>query len=275
MNTTKIEKRIKNLKRLKEIIEISKFNTINKLKSVQKTMNNTMERAVICKKLLENGIKKFHILDNVDPKKKVGDIFIYISLPSALMDISNVKYETMILKEFNRETDEIILIGEPAITFGGKNNFKPIYMNDSLEDQAFAISSIISRINLGKKQYGVKIVATSSLIGNTPLIVYPLDSFKSNVNGPDINYSKLRYEPNPLMMMDRLAFTYLYNIIYGLIKDINYFYLKEKLTKHESSIDSINQKLEQQIRILRKTKRNDETEEMILITQVAKRGHDE
>ena len=79
MNTTKIEKRIKNLKRLKEIIEISKFNTINKLKSVQKTMNNTMERAVICKKLLENGIKKFHILDNVDPKKKVGDIFIYIS----------------------------------------------------------------------------------------------------------------------------------------------------------------------------------------------------
>jgi len=275
MNTIKIDKHIKNLKRLKGIIEISKFDTINKLKNVQKTKNNTMERAMICRNLLETGIKKFHLSHSIDPVKKVGDIFIYITLPLSLMDTSNAKYEKIILKEFNRETDEIILIGEPAIEFGRKNYFNPIYMNESLDNEAFAISSIVSRINLGQKKYGVKIVASSSLIGKTSLTIYPLEEFEVEEKGPNVDYSVLKYESNPLALIDRLAFTYLYNIIYGLIKDIHYFYLKEKLAKHEASLDSVDSKIELETRKLRKTKRNAETEEMILISQVAQRSKNE
>ncbi|NQZ65688.1 MAG: hypothetical protein HRT99_00535 [Mycoplasmatales bacterium] len=68
--------------------------------------------------------------------------------------------------------------------------------------------------------------------------------------------------------------SYIHRITYGLIKESQYNYLKEKLIRHEESIKSVDKKISIRTREMNKLIRKNETEELIFVSQTLKKGVD-
>ena len=276
MNVSKVKKSIKNLRKIREIIEISKFDTLNKLQKAKKINDTYFEMAYISKGLIEYSDKKYHVKSKLTKKvKKEKVLWIFGTISSSLMATSYATQEKMIKQGFNREIDELVVIGDPAIKFAAKNKITTIYSGKNIDEEIEKVPLIISSMYILGNVERIKFVSNSSLNGSKPINVLPIKELNVRYSSDTKIDKNYKFLPSIATTIESLGKIYIQRLLTGLLRETKYFYLKEKLIRHETSIKAVDKKVEDKISDMNKLNRKIETEELILVTQIAKRGdHD-
>ncbi|MCP4336780.1 MAG: hypothetical protein GY679_02940 [Mycoplasma sp.] len=273
MNLLKEKRKIQNLLKIYDIIEVSKFSTINELNKSIQISETAFEMAFMAKSIFELAKTKYKITNKfISNNKNKINVWVFATLPSTLLSITYDKYIKIIEKSFKKEEDIMIAIGDTAQSFAKAKGYKVIFEDSKMKDSSDNISSVLSNLFMNNKINQIKFVLNSSKIENKEITILPLD--KLNIKRTK-QYSldpKIKFYPSMVHSLDATMSIYISRITDALIKEGEYFYLKEKLLRHESSLKSIKEKIKQKTKQNNKIKRKIETEEMIFISQNAKRN---
>lgn len=273
MNKAKVKKNISNLKKIKEIIEISKFDTLQKLQNATKISDTYLEMALSAKDLIDFANEKYNIKEKKIKSKTGKSLWVYVTPDEELMSISNSKFERMIKEGFDAERDSIIALGDKAVKFAHKHMINIEYeavTSSGLED--LVATSIASSIASGEVAK-VNFVINSPKLIDSPITVYPMSELNVSHKYDGIHVDKkYSFYPSITQSLESLSRIYIFRITNALIKETQYFHLKEKLIRHEGSIKNVDDKIEEKTREMNKINRKNETEELILVSQIAKRG---
>ena len=273
MNVSKVKKNIRNLKKIREIIEISKFDTLNKLQNAKKINETYFEMAYISKGLIEYSEKKYHIKSVLTKKTKSDKtLWIFATISTSLMATSYSTQEKQIIDGFNKEKDELIAIGEPAINFSKKYNLKTIYLGEDIDIEIGKLPLIISSMHFIGGIERIKFVSNSSLNGAKPINMLPLKELNVRYSPNNKIDKSYKFLPSVAITLESLGKIYIQRLLTGLLREAKFFYLREKLIRHETSIKTVDKKIDRKISDMNKLNRKIETEELILVTQIAKRG---
>ena len=276
MNKAKVVKSIKNLEKIREIIEISKFDTLNKLKQATELSNSYFEMGMIAKEIIEFANKKYKLSKEVKATKKSKTLWIYMTSPSELMSINQNKYSNMLKNNFNPETDLLIAIGGKAVKDSIKFGYETFFENVNLNHKTdIEISALLSEMVLSGLVSSIRFIINSPKAKEKPVDIYPISSlnFKYEVKSFGID-PKYKFYPSIKDVTKSLANIYISRISTALILESKQFQLKEKLIRHEQSIKSVDENIKSKISDMRKLNRKIETEELILVDQIAKRGEE-
>ena len=276
MNSGKTRSRIKNFMKIKDIIEISKLDTINKLQNAQKIAKTHFEMSMVAKQMLDFAYKKYWIRRPLfKNKKSKGITWIFGTLSSSLLDTPYTEQEEIILKNFNKDLDYIIAIGTPAIEFAKKNNFDILYEEKNIEIAIKEAPSIIASLFIGGQSQKINFVSNSQYISDKPLTILPIHELDIDFKHKHHFSKKYKFYPSLDIALENVFKTYIQRITEALLRETKYFYFKQKLIKHEESIKSVDEKIDHTKRKLSKVNRKIETEEIILVTQIAQGGNRE
>ncbi|MCK5807118.1 MAG: hypothetical protein KAG91_01840 [Mycoplasmataceae bacterium] len=278
MNKAKVIKSIRNLEKIREIIEISKFDTLNKLKQATEISNSFFEMGMIARDLVNFANKKYRLGKEVKPKKNSKTLWVYMTSPSELMSVNQSKYSKMLKENFNPETDLLVAIGEKAIKDSSRYGFKTIFEDSKVNKEIdTSVPALLSELVFSGEVSSIRFIINSPKGSNEPINIYPMSSlnFKYEADTPKID-KKYKFYPSIKEATKVLANIYISRISTALIMESKQFQLKEKLIRHEGSIKSVDEKIKSKTADMHKLNRKVETEELILVTQIAKRGvHDE
>ena len=272
MNKAAVKKSIKNLRKIKGIIEVSKFDTLQKLQKATQVSDAFFKMAISAKNLVEFAREQYHIVGKKN-KDNNKTLWIYLTPEAEIMSISNAKFDKMIRNEFNPSDDSIIAIGDKAVSFAEKENYNSIYSNRELGDSTNSIASLIYTLVMSGEISRVRVVMNSPKVADGPITIFPINELNlRGESGVTIDKS-YKFFPSISDAITSLMELYIHRVFFSFIKEMQYFHLKEKLIRHEGSITSVDQKIEEKTRELNKLNRKKETEELILVSQIA-RGDD-
>ena len=273
MNVAKVKKNIANLKKIKDVINISKFDTLHQLQTTSKITNTFFDMAMISKGLVEFAEKKYPIISALNSKnKKNKTVWIFATVHSSMFASSYVDQEAQIRKGFNVEYDSLMVIGEHAIKFAQKSGFKTIYKSKTIDQSLEELPSIISSLHNQKIMTRLKFVSNSSQNLEKPITIIPMRDLNIKHNTVTGIGGKYKFLPSLSVSLGHLSEIYVERLIEGLSRDVKYFHLKEKLLRAEEALKSVDKKIEEKTREMRKMLRKIETEELTMVSQVAKRG---
>lgn len=275
MDRAKAIKRINNLQKIKGIIEIAKFDTLQKLAEADRVKKYHYEIAETSKQVIAYAKSKFHLsnklMDNVFKKNFAGNkLFVYITIPSDLLAISYDRIETILDKEFNKSKDKIITIGDPALKYAKKRKLSNVSHFGTLEEELVSLVSAIVNLLNSNQVDEVRVIANTSSIREESYSIFPIspDSTKKDVY-KKMNKTKFYYSLSEII--ESILTSYFENIFEGIYKEAYREFYKEKLVRHESSITTTDEKIKELKMELHKVRRKKETEEMIAVSQIAKR----
>ena len=273
MNVAKVKKNIANLKKIKDVINISKFDTLHQLQTTSKITNTFFDMAMISKGLVEFAEKKYPIVSSLNSKKKKNKtVWIFATVPSSMFASSYSDQELQITNGFDHDVDSLMVIGEHAVKFAQKSGFETIYNNLSLDESIDELPSIISSLHNQKLMTRLMFVSNSSQNQEEPITIIPMRDLNIKHNTKlDIN-NKYKFLPSLSVSLGSLSQIYVQRLIEGLSRDVKYSHLKEKLLRAEEALKSVDKKIEEKTREMRKLLRKIETEELTMVSQVAKRG---
>ena len=274
MNKSKVIKGIKNLEKIREIIEISKFDTLNKLKQATAISNSFFEFAMISKELIDFANKKYKLGKEFRPKKNAKTLWVYMTSPSELMSVNQSKYSKMLKEHFNPETDILIALGAKAIKDSSKYGFKTIFEDSKINKHTDNhVPALLSQLVFSGEVASIRFIINCPKVSDEPVDIYPISSLnlKYEVKTPNIT-RKYKFYPSIQEAIKNLANIYISKISTALIMESKHFQLKEKLIRHEASIKSVDKKIKLKTSDMNKLNRKMETEELILVSQIAKRG---
>ena len=273
MNKAKVKKNIANLKKIKEIIEISKFDTLQKLQKASKISDTYLEMAISAKGLIDFANSTYKIKNKDFKAKTNATLWVYVTPDTELMSVSNAKFERIIKNEIDIENDLIIALGDKATKFASENNLNISFADKTSHGHEDTIATSIGTSIIMGLISTVKFVINSPKVIDKSITIYPLSELNIKVKDQEINVDKnYKFFPSIAHSLKSLTQIYIYRMVYALIKESQYFHLKEKLIRHEGSIKSVDSKIEEKIRDMNKLNRKVETEELILVSQIAKRG---
>lgn len=268
MDRAKLIKRVKNLEKIKGIVEIAKFDTLQKLAHAQKIKDHHYESATIAKKIILFSKEKFYISNKLLQKKNNlidRTLWIYITIPSKLIKVSYDKFNRMLNANFNKELDEIIAVGSPAIEWSKNNKFKIYKEFENLNDSGSLVANLINYVVFSKEFSSIKIVANTPFIKEEPFQLFPIE----NENFDKKEFAKVKFYHSLSSNIANISNTYVENTIEGIFQETYRLFYKEKLIKHEGSITNIDDRMFNLKKELNKIERKKDTEEMIQITQLA------
>ena len=272
MNVSKIKKNITNLKKIKEIIEISKFDTLQKIQNAKKVTETYFEIALLSKEILEYSKKKYFMRSKLTSKKikTQGVTWIFATITSKLMASSYDVQEKMLLKLFDKEQDQLIVVGQPAIDFAARHEIDVAHALVDIEVAIAELPSIISSIQFLEKTSEVKFISNSVYNKQKPITILPMFKLELNYEHKPQVVKTYRFYPSIGETIESLGKIYVERLIKGLLREAKFLYLKEKLIRHESSIKTVDKKIDEKAAEMNKEMRKTETEELIHITQIAK-----
>ncbi len=273
MNLSKTKRNIQNLKKINDIVEISKFSTINDLNKALQVSETAFEMAFVAKNIFQlahdkYGVKNKFISNSLD----LPNVWVFATLPSALLSTSYDKYFKIILKGFRPKKDLIVALGETAQDFARSNNFNIIYQSSEMHNQGQIVASTLVSLFINNQVNEIKFVLNSSKITTDEITVLPLDKLSIQRTKEKPLNPNTKFFPSMVYALESTATIYINRISDALIKEGEYFYLKEKLLRHETSLKSLETRIKDKTRDMNKIRRKAETEEMILITQNTKRS---
>ena len=274
MTKAKVQKKISNLKKIKEIIQISKFDTLQKLQKSIEISDTFLEMGMMAKELITFAEKQYKIKAH-KIKGKQATLWILITPESELLSTSSAKFKNIIREEFNRDADMLVSLGQEAFDFSElEKDIRTIYKNDKVDSSVEGkVSSLISSLLITGKVSNVKFVLNSPKVGGHPINIFPINELNIDVKTDSIKVdSHYKFFPSLTQALNSLTNIYISRMTYGLIEEAKSFHLKEKLIKHEGAIKNVEERVKKMSMDLRKIARKDETEELILVTQIAKRG---
>lgn len=273
MNKAKVKKNIVNLKKIKEIIQISKFDTLQKLNKETKVSDTYLEMALSAKALIDFAYSTYKIKEKRVKNKINKTLWVYVTPDLELMSISNAKFEKIIKNNFDKENDIIISLGDKAEKFVKRENLNPEFSSQTTKGHENALAVSIWTFIIKGIVSSVKFVINTPKIKEEAITIFPMHNLNLDTKKLNLRINK-HYKFYPSINTSLISITqiYIFRIVHALIKESQYLHLKEKLIRHEASIKSVDAKMELKIRDMNKLNRKQETEELILVSQIAKRG---
>ena len=267
MDKSKVKKRLVNLNKIMSIVQIAKFDTIQKIAKTSKNLKHHYEMAKISREVLTFVKDIYGKLwkKNSENSKK---LWIFISIGSPLIKTSYEKYFKIFLENFNKEKDWIIPIGPPAQLFADKNKYKIYKQYDSVEGQEEELAYTLLKgmqINDIKE---IQLVANIKKVKDKPYQIFP---FEDNKKETTIKLKKYTFYSSVKEISENIPVPYFKNIISGIVQENLFHFYAEKLVRHENSIKSIEERIVGLRSDLNKENRKKETEDMINVSQRAKR----
>ncbi|WKX02186.1 hypothetical protein [Candidatus Mycoplasma mahonii] len=272
MDKAKVLKRSKNLAKIKGIIVIAKFYTIQKLAKSDKTRNHHYKIAETTKDILGFSQNQYRISTRISKKIKEKikhkKIWLFITVPSILIKTSHKKLENILMNGFDIENDKIIVVGAPGIKFVKSNNLDIYAEFEHFNESSENVIGLINNIIINSLFDSVMIVSNTPKMKTEAYQLFPIEhneQIKKDLN-------KMRFYYSLPETIVNITNTYVSNIIEGIYNESKIFFYKEKLIKYEGSIKNIDKKILFLKLELNKLNRKIETEEMILVKQIAKRA---
>jgi hypothetical protein len=103
--------------------------------------------------------------------------------------------------------------------------------------------------------------------------IFPIEELDIKYsNSSKILNEKQVFYPSIISCIDTLLSIYVSKITHALIIETRFYYLKEKLIKNENSIKNIDKLIDLKQKEVNKANIKKNTEELIFMTQLAKRG---
>lgn len=273
MKKAGIQKNIKNLKKIRDILEISKFDTLHKLKEATKISDTYLKMALSARDLILFVEKEFSLKVNKHKSPKNSALWIYITPESELLSVSNAKSERIILRDYDPKKDKMVALGEKAVKFANSHNFELEFFDKHPANHEDSLANTIAAEIVTGNVNEVKFMFNSPKVDDHPIIIHPISEFSVKMDYKKLKLSKdYSFYPSINGSIDSLTEIFIYRVVYAFIRETQFVYLKEKLLRHESSIKNVDERISIQMKLIRKILRKEETEEMIHVAQISKRG---
>lgn len=275
MDRSKAIKRISNLEKVKGIIEIAKFDTLQKLAEADRVKKYHYEIAEVSKQVIAYSKSKFHLSNKLtknwlNGNRDKNQLFIYITIPSDLLSISYERLENILDNEFDWDLDKLITVGEPALQYAKKRKLKPVYHYETLDTDLFKLVSLVTNMLNSNEINEVCVVANTKHIKTHSYVMFPIEPDPESKDKYK-NMDKMKFYYSLSEVIEFISNSYFENILEGIYKEAYREFYKEKLVRHESSITATEEKIKELKMELHKVRRKKETEEMIQVSQIAKR----
>lgn len=271
MDKSKVKKRLVNLNKIMSIVQIAKFDTMQKLSKTSKNLQHHYEIAKISREVL-TFVKGIYgkLWDN--KPKKFKKVWIFISVGSPLIKTSYEKHFKIFLENFDKQKDFIIPIGPPAQLFAKKNEYKIYKEYDDVEGKEEELAYILLKGMQKNEIHEVQIVAKIKKVNDKPYKIFPLTE---NEKETKLKLKKYSFSSSLKEITENIPIPYFKNILSGIIQENLFHFYTEKLIRHENSIKNIEEKIIELKSDLNKENRKKETEDMINVSQRAKRRTNE
>lgn len=272
-NKKQLQNSVQNLGKIREIIEISKFDTLQKLQHATRISSTFIEFAFYAKNLIHFVSKKYKISGQHIKDKTKRTLWIYATSEKEILSSIDTKFRKILEDGYDHAKDCIIALGDEAVKLATEKGFDIIYKNTSLEGVEDKVASAINSLFLLRQVSQVKFIVNSPKVTDEAITILPIEklNIKSKDSLLDFN-NKYSIYPSITESLKSLTQTYIFQMSYGLIKEAKYYHLKEKLIKNEESLKAIDDKIDKIKKGVIKIARKQETEEMILVSQIAKKG---
>ncbi|WP_436359159.1 MSC_0622 family F1-like ATPase gamma subunit [Mycoplasma sp. 480] len=265
--------------------KISRLNTILKISNINKGFEEKVFSSINVKNILfsiENRYKlNSFFFKNSNKEKNNSKLWIYVSEKIELNYLNYNNINDQLLKKFNFKKDFLITIGVEAINFANKNKIIPIFQTENTnEQQIYELGKIISEIYGNKIVSEVIFILNSNRIKDNSITILPIDKFNFDLNN-STNFQQISFTNEHLIFPDifnfikNLFLIYLNSIVPALIYESSFFKLKQQLI-HETRILKEIEKNIENIKIKTKElKRQNLTEEIVLLSQLPKENYEE
>ncbi|MGZ9413783.1 MSC_0622 family F1-like ATPase gamma subunit [Mycoplasma sp. 5370] len=265
--------------------KISRLNTILKISNINKGFEEKVFSSINVKNILfsiENRYKlNSFFFKKSNKEKNNSKLWIYVSEKIELNYLNYNNINDELLKKFNFKKDFLITIGIEAINFANKNKIIPIFQTENTnEQQIYELEKIISEIYGNKIVSEVIFVLNSNRIKDNSITILPIDKFNFDLNN-STNFQQISFTNEHLIFPDifnfikNLFLIYLNSIVPALIYESSFFKLKQQLI-HETRILKEIEKNIENIKIkTRELKRQNLTEEIVLLSQLPKENYEE
>ncbi len=273
MNIAKTKKNIDNLEKIKDIIKISKFDTLQKLQSTSRITSTFYRMALISKDLVQYAENNYSVTSILNKKSaNPRTVWVFATIHSALTSASYTKQKKEILDGFNKEKDSIIAIGKDGIQFVRDNKLNILFELKEMDEAIEKLPSMIASLKFTSEMDELKFVSSMTHNDAGPVSILPLDDFDIKLEEKTSIGKKFKFYPSLEASLEYLSEIYIKRVVEALLRDVKFHTLKEKLIRFEQSIKSVDKKIAERISEMRKLSRKIETEELILVAQIAKRG---
>ena len=273
MDKQKKINQINNLNRLKEIVEISKFDTLQKLERANKISKRFLDVALVSKKILSFIKNKYKLSKNDRKNTKKRKIWVFITPEKELISANVFKFSKILSKEFDKENDYLICVGFAACEFAVKNSYETIYSSKKISNAGTGIGNLLTKMVLGDEISKITFLCDSLRSKKGKIDIFPLEKLNINYYKKDeLIINKQIFYPSINSCVNTLLNLYFSKIAKALIIEKSFYYLKEKLIKNENSIKNIDKLIEEKQREINKDIRKKTTEDLVFMSQIAKRG---
>lgn len=275
MNLVQSKKSIAKLKKVRNIVGVSKFLTLQEISKATKISKNALEVSALARDIFVSAHKKYHLnLNYIKASSKGVKLYIYITFPKSLLSSSYERIEKELLKEFKHGQDKLITVGPIAESFAKKHHIETEYHLDSFDAHSIQkVSALVSHLFDTKKVSQVNYVLQTQRNDRGILTILPVSLL--NIESTPVEdkiVSKYKFYPSLVETMENIQKIYVLQNTTAIFHEAQYFYLKEKLLRHEESLTNIDEKIIERSREVIKLQRKIQTEELILISQNVKRN---
>lgn len=272
------------LENVYKVTDFSRLNTIAEIGKINQKFDSKLETVLNIKNIFTFLEKKYQVQSTfyIGYKKKLPKLWIYISEFQEIGSNYYENIENILLNNFNKENDFFLAIGEKAINYANVIEAKSLISfetNNNIEETSIKIYNVIFDLFMSAKVGEVIFLLNSNKIKNSQLTVLPIENMNLNIN--ELNhihfiqdFNNKNIYPNIFVAFDNLFKFYISSIIPSLLHESKFFKLQQQLIKEMKMLEEITAKIQQLKREFLKFKREQLTEEMILISQTNK-DHEE
>ncbi|WP_045434272.1 MSC_0622 family F1-like ATPase gamma subunit [Metamycoplasma canadense] len=250
-----------------------KFNISNALLNIN-LINTIKNKYAIKNKLINNGKNK----KSKKNYKRKATLWIYLTEKQKYSTDSYSRYEKKLLENVNQNKDDFIVIGQRANDFCHQNNFNVIKSFNEDEKQSknlpWILSQLVKILHIDNNYEEVNFVLNTNKNYNSYFTILPIDSFDVNklVNVEEnsdqiLDISNFKIYPGIEEFVDNEINIFLENAIYSLLIESSFYNAKNDLVTTNKIINQIEDEMIKIKKKIIRTKRENEIEEIILLTR--------
>ncbi|WP_426461453.1 MSC_0622 family F1-like ATPase gamma subunit [Mycoplasma hafezii] len=287
MHIRKIKSKYESFEKIIKIVESNKNITLINILKLSKQISFYYERAVFSKDIILTLAKEknldsqflkpsqINLFETKQNKNKPNrTIWVYVTEEEQYSTNSYAKFENNLLQEYKKQ-DVIIAIGKRAIDFAVANQFKILFCteNNDVEYLSSLLPLIIQKDINQNGFANLYYIINSSKVKNMYLNVLPLEKLNFNLNvqhyklEEQINIKKLNVFPDLNSFVESEINTYLTYMTYTLLSESALIYHKYKLVAQNQQINDLEKKQKQLKLQMLRSKREDEVEQMQLLSK--------
>ncbi|WP_406617511.1 MSC_0622 family F1-like ATPase gamma subunit [Mycoplasmopsis adleri] len=294
MHIKKVKAKSDSLNKILKVVESKKNITLINILKLSKQINFYFERANQSRILINelsksreidveilkpstedffSGIKKLFYKKKEIKKQSHNNLWIYVTEEEKFQTNSYDKHEKSILKYMNKG-DSFIAIGKKAITFVDEHKLNKVlqFEENNVETLSKQLPSFIFNFLKMNGFHRVRFVINSSKIKQNFQEVLPLNEINFNLKSNNVRLeeqvkiNKLNIYPNINSFIESELYSYLTYVSLTLLSESALIYQKYMLVSQNQKINDLEKKQKQlKLKIIR-VKRENEVEEMSLIS---------